>query len=228
MKHPINILMDDRERSSAVYSELAAMEGVSVDILRLSVGDYQADGRLLYERKTLHDFAVSVIDGRLFKQMTQLAIAPLKGVLILEGRSRDLQRNGIRREALQGALITTSLTLSIPVLRSMEPGETARLMVYAARQIKLAVAGGLPRSGYRPKGKRKQQLYILQGLPGVGPKRAEQLLDRFGSIQDVINASSAELTSVNGIGQNTAQNIKWAVCEPVVGYGDNMEWMPEI
>ncbi|MBC2709755.1 MAG: nuclease [Desulfosarcina sp.] len=179
------------------------MEDVSLDIRRLPVGDYQADDRLLFERKTLGDFAISVIDGNFFRQMTKLAIAPLKGVLILEGSSRDLQRIGVRREALQGALIATSMTLGIPVLRSMEPGETARLMVYAARQIKLAAAGGLHRSGYRPKGKRKRQLYILQGLPGVGPKRAARLLDRFGSIQDIINASLEKLTSVNGIGQST-------------------------
>lgn len=204
------------------------MEDVSIDIGRLTVGDYQADGRLLFERKTLGDFAISVIDGRLFKQMVQLAMASFKGLLILEGSSRDLQCTGIRREALQGALITTSLILGIPVLRSMEPGETARLMVYAARQTKLAVAGGFHRSGYRPKGRRKRQLYILQGLPGVGPKRAAQLLERFGSIQDVINANLEELTSVNGIGRSTAQNIKWAVCEPVAGYGVDMEWMLSI
>lgn len=155
-------------------------------------------------------------------------MAPFKGVLILEGSSRDLQCIGIRREALQGALITTSLVLGIPVLRSMEPGETARLMVYAARQAKLAVAGGLHRPGYRPKGRRKRQLYILQGLPGVGSKRAAQLLDRFGSIQDVVNANLDELASVDGIGQSTAQKIKWAVCEPLAGYGADIEWVSEI
>lgn len=47
LKHQIHILIDDRERSSGVFSELAAMEDVGLDIGRLSVGDYQADGRFL-------------------------------------------------------------------------------------------------------------------------------------------------------------------------------------
>jgi len=33
------------------------------------MGDYQVEKRLIVERKTLKDFAVSIIDGRLFKQM---------------------------------------------------------------------------------------------------------------------------------------------------------------
>ena len=111
--------------------------------------------------------------GRLFKQMTRLAMSPLNGVLVLEGSSRDLKPSGVRREALQGALITTSLILGIPVLRAFNPDETARLMVYTARQVRFAATGAIPRSGYRPKGKRKQQLHILQSLPGVGPARGQ-------------------------------------------------------
>lgn len=228
MNHPIKILVDDRERSGQVCQALAGMEGVTCRIQRLTVGDFQVDGRFLFERKTLHDFAVSVIDGRLFRQMTQLTRAPLHGVLILEGRGRDLQRTRIRREALQGALITTSLMLGIPVLRAFDPEETACLMTYAARQVRFVAHGGLPRSGYRPKGKRKQQLYILQSLPGVGPARSVRLLECFGSVQNVLNASLESLMAVDGIGTDTARKIKWAVCEPQTVFGDDPDLMFEI
>ena len=219
MKPTINIIIDDRERSQTIHQALIAMEGVSCERQRLAIGDFQVDGRFLFERKTLPDFAVSVIDGRLFKQMTQLAMSPLNGVLVLEGTSRDLKPSGVRREALQGALITTSLILGIPVLRAFNADETARLMVYTARQVRFAATGGLPRSGYRPKGKRKQQLHILQSLPGVGPARAARLLARFGSVRNVLNASFENLISVEGIGSETARNINWAVREPQAAYG---------
>ncbi len=104
-----NILVVDRERFGQVLQTLRALEDVSVATRQLPLGDYQVDGRLLVERKTLHDFALSIIDGRLFNQMKHLATAPQNSVLILEGRSRDLQNSGIGREALQGALITISL-----------------------------------------------------------------------------------------------------------------------
>jgi len=61
--------------------------------------------------------------------------------------------------------------------------------------------------------RRKTQLYILQGLPGVGPERASRLLDRFGTVEASISASSNELQSVDGIGENIAEKIKWAVSE---------------
>ena len=83
--------------------------------------------------------------------MTRLAASPLKGVFILEGQSRDLRQGEIRREALQGALITTSLVLGIPVLRALRPEETAHLMVYAGRQVERISAGASrgPASGRR-------------------------------------------------------------------------------
>jgi ERCC4-type nuclease len=117
------------------------------------------------------------------------------------------------RAAMQGALITVSLILGIPVLRSKDPSETAKLIVYIARQIESMAGGGVHRHGYRPKTKRKRQLFILQGLPGVGPEKAERLLAMFGSVEAVISASSSELQIVDGIGKSIADKIKWAVSE---------------
>ncbi len=228
MKKSINIIMDDRERSGAVFKKLTAMDEVVVNTRRLTVGDYQVDGRLLFERKTLKDFALSVIDGRLFRQVTRLAASRLRGALILEGSSRDIGMTGVRREALQGALIYTSLILGVPVLRSLDPGETARLLIYTAHQTRHLIEGGIARPGHRPVGKRKRQLYILQGLPRVGPKRAAQLLNRFGNVRNVLNAGLEELTSVDGIGNDTAQRIRWAVSEPRASYGAGEGLISEI
>jgi ERCC4-type nuclease len=214
----INITADDREHKSEVIESLMGIEDVDVNISRLSMGDYQVDNRLIVERKTLKDFAVSIIDGRLFKQMICLANSKSEGVLILEGTVGDTAELGMTREAMQGALITVSLILGIPVLRSKDPSETAKLMVYIGRQIESMAMGGVHRHGYRPKNKRKRQLFILQGLPGVGQERAGRLLDRFGSIEAAISASSSELQSVDGIGKNVAEKIKWTVSERVSPY----------
>jgi len=60
----INILADDREQKSEVIQSLMRIENVAVQIQRLSGGDYQVDNRVIVERKTLKDFALSIIDGR--------------------------------------------------------------------------------------------------------------------------------------------------------------------
>jgi DNA excision repair protein ERCC-4 len=212
---PINIIADDRECTSEVIESLMQIEDVEVSIRRLSMGDYQIDTRLIVERKTLKDFAVSIIDGRLFKQMIRLANSNSKAALIIEGTASDTAELGMTREAMQGALITVSLILGIPVLRSKDPFETAKLIVYIGRQIESMAMGGVHRHGYRPKNKRKRQLFILQGLPGVGSEKAARLLDRFGSVEAAISASSSELQSVDGIGKSVAEKIKWVVSEPV-------------
>lgn len=215
----ITVIADDRECKNQLVNFLSDMENVSVAVKRLPVGDYIVDHQLVFERKTLKDFAQSIVDGRLFKQAIRLANSKYKSVLILEGTGKELTETGVSREAMQGALITISLILGVPVLRSKDPFESAHLILYASRQIKSIGRGIFQRHGYRPKGRRKQQLFILQGLPGVGSERAIRLLDAFGSVEAVITATIEELHSVEGIGESIAERIKWAVKEQVQSYG---------
>ncbi len=210
-----HIVADDRERKSDVIELLLEIENVEVDIRRLSMGDYQIGKRVIIERKTLKDFAISVVDGRLFKQMIYLANSKFEGALILEGTSSDSIEIGVTREAMQGALINVSLIMGIPVLRSKNPAETAKLIVFLARQLKSIANGGVQRHGYQPKGIRSRQRYILQGLPGVGRERADRLLDRFGSVEAVVSAGIDDLQTVDGIGKTIAEKIKWVVSERV-------------
>jgi len=213
------IVADDREARGAVLDALRRRQGVSLRVERLPVGDYRVDDALLLERKTLPDLVASIKDGRLFAQGLRLARAPLRAAIILEGRSQELADSHMRREAIQGALITLTLFLGIPLLRSMDPEETAGLILLAARQGRAYASGLLPRRGKRPRGKARVQSHILQGLPGVGPERAGRLLERFGTIEDVLTASADTLASVPGIGKVTAEAIRWAVEEPHALYG---------
>ena len=204
----MRIICDDRERVSDVMDQLRRLPDTEVMVRRLAVGDYLIDGRVLVERKTVHDFAVSVIDGRLFKQATQLAhAAPKRALILLEGKHSVLEERGMRREALQGALVTLCVVLGIPVLRARDAAETARVLRYTVDQVRRAGANTIRRAGYRPKRLRTRQLFILQGLPGVGPERAARLLDACGSVAGVFAADEAALCRVPGIGRRTAAVI---------------------
>jgi ERCC4-type nuclease len=140
--------------------------------------------------------------------------------VILEGTARDRADTDMRREAIQGALIALTLKLDVSLLRAKTPSETARLLVYAARQMRREQEGAVPRasSSTRPSGKQKTQLYVLQGLPGVGPTRAQRLLAAFGSVEAVMTAPAEALEEVEGIGTKTAQSVRWAVEEATVAY----------
>jgi DNA excision repair protein ERCC-4 len=211
----IEAIADDREANSGVVDALRGLDEVRVSIRRLELGDYELDGRLLFERKTLRDLAVSLKDGRLFEQGCRLASSPLCRALILEGTSRDLSGSGMRREAIQGALINLTLFLGIPLLRSQGPEESARLMVYAARQFDAITRSTLPRlfRGKRPRGKRKTQLRILQAFPGIGPESARRMLETFGSVEAILGAAVEDLMRVPGVGHARAEAIRWAISE---------------
>jgi len=222
MSHPdgrtIEIVADDRERRGGVVEALRAMPEVRVRVQRLTTGDYVVGGWLVVERKRLPDLAASVVDGRLFRQMLRLLESHARCVLVLEGRGRDLARCGVSRAALQGALVTVSVLMGVPLLRARDARETAQLMLFAARQHRAFVSGGLQRHGKRPQGKRRTQIHLLQGLPGVGPERAARLLAAFGSVEAVVRAEREELERVAGIGATTAGAIRWAVREPQALY----------
>ena len=118
------------------------------------------------------------------------------------------QEINMRRECLQGALITLTLLYGFPLLRSLHAEESARLMFYAAQQIQQSATETAYQHGRKPKRKRTRQLRILQALPGIGPERAEKLLDKFLTVENVISAAQADLETIAGIGPKTASAIR--------------------
>ena len=55
--------------------------------------------------------------------------------------------------------------------------------------------------------KKRLEDNILDRIPGIGPKRKEALLKRFGSVRKLKAAEAAEIAEVDGIGVETAQTI---------------------
>lgn len=215
----IRIWVDDREaRGSGLAARLAEMEGVSVGVKRLRTGDYLIEGKAVLERKRMPDFLESLFEGRLFAQAKRLAEAPVRPFLILEGAASEWTHRHIKRESIQGAMLTLSVVFGIPVLRSQGEEETARLIRYTARQLQAVSTAPLNRPGWRPRGKRAIQIRVLSSLPRVGAKRAQRLLGHFGTLEQVVAASPKELTAVAGVGKQTAQSIHWAVHEACLSY----------
>lgn len=115
-----------------------------------------------------------------------------------------------------------TLFMQIPVLRAVDAAESASLLLMAARQLD---ALG-PRRSKSPRRyqmsrisqKEKRQLYVLQGLPGIGLTRAQLLLKKFGNVQNVLTASEKELRQVAGVGRSTAEKIRWVVEEDWIRY----------
>lgn len=213
----VQLLVDRRERAASVPGFLARCSELSLTSAALKSGDYAIGQILGIERKTGEDFARSLVDGRLFAQVGVLRQSYKRPLLLVEALHEGHEVLGVPWPALRGALVSVSVAFGVPVLRSGSPEDSAGLIVTAARQLGEPVSIPYVRPGYRPKGWRRRALHILQGLPGVGPRRASALLAEFGSVAAVAVADAKALAGVRGVGSGLARSIRDAVGpEPAV------------
>jgi ERCC4-type nuclease len=167
---------------------------------------------MIIVRKSVNDLSVSIRDGRLFRQATQMKSSSKQILLIVEGAPGEIENSGMKREAILGALITISLKYRIPVLWPGCPEETARIILLAARQSKnLTETSGQVYRPYPGKktftSKERHQIHILLGFSGIGAIRAKKLIRHFGTLNNIFNASVSDLTTVPGIGKKISMNL---------------------
>ena len=207
----VDIVADFRERPSDTFSVLSARPDVDLTLATLHFGDYSIAGQVWFERKSADDLGRSIIDGRLFRQMSALRLRAKRPVLLIEGLQPLSSPSGVPWHAVRGALVSVAVVFGVPILAADSPEESAEIMVVAARQMARTTSVARVRPGYRPKGWRRRALFILQGLPGIGPGRAAALLNTFGSVAAVMAADAEGLARVDGIGMQVAERIRKAI-----------------
>jgi excinuclease ABC subunit C len=62
-------------------------------------------------------------------------------------------------------------------------------------------------TAHRQRRAKKRNRSPLEGIPGVGPKRRQQLLSHFGGLQEVARAGVEDISAVTGISRDIAQQI---------------------
>lgn len=204
----MKIMADYREKPSGII-EMLIEAGLDVAVGKVSCGDYIINNRITLERKTASDFVVSIISGRLFKQAARLKTNAKTPLLLVEGNPFKTEIN-ISHTAVRGAILTIQSLFYLPIVYGRSKKETVDVISHMARLVEKNTDVVPLRGGYRPRKLATQQLFVLQGLPGIGPRLAKRLLNRMGSVRKVMNASSESLNSVNGIGLVTAGKI-WDV-----------------
>ncbi len=203
------IFADAREQASQVLRELSFFPDVRVHMKTLEVGDFVIGPDVVIERKTVEDFLGSLIDGRLMGQLLNMSQAYARPLLILEGNPEELfTLRNVHENAIIGMLSTIALTYRIPIFYTKDAHETAKYIHQMAkreqlgsdREIRLRVG----RKGFTPS---EQKQFLVESLPQVGPTAAKALLEHFGSIHKLVNATKEELKEVENIGPKKAQAI---------------------
>jgi len=199
--------VDFSERHAALLDLAWDCGDFEIQMERLAIGDYCIDGGVIIERKTYADFASSLADGRLFPQAAALARSPHRPIVLLEG-PRAPQMPDVHPHALKGAMVSLAVMWRLPVIHARDPGDSLRILRFLAQQLASTDPGILQRYDRKPKRLASRKLYMLQGLPGVGPALANRLLRQFGSVEHVITADQSLLMQVRGIGPTKAQRIR--------------------
>ena len=200
------ILVDYREISCKLPEHLK-IAGFDLVIKKLPYCDYVINQEIFIERKTGRDFAISIIDGRLFEQARKMKRFLPRPLYLVEGNPFTSKIN-ITRDAIMGAAVSLQAIWHIPMLRAENVEQSCQVISMISHQATTLSNLVELRHGYRPKKLRSRKLHLLQGLPRVGPLIAKRLLDHFKSARNALNASEMELLKVPGIGKKKAMLIK--------------------
>lgn len=204
------VIVDERERGSGVPEALRAL-GLQTDLRVLEVGDYIVSADCAVERKAGRDFIKSLYSGRLFDQAQRLRQFYSRPVLVAEGDLQLLFGESSKPRVFWGALTTLVFQFDMNVFFTANAGQTADLIYTLVRRAGLTRAPRGPWVQKKPRAARvsveKTQLALVATLPLIGPKLAERVLLRFGSVRRVFSASIAELCTVKGVGRAKAEKI---------------------
>ncbi|MDR0768118.1 MAG: DEAD/DEAH box helicase [Methanosarcinales archaeon] len=208
----LKILADTREIKSGVLKYLDKY-GIELKTTKLDVADYVVSDDMAVERKTIADFSSSLIGGKrsLFSQLIDLSRAYKKPILIIEG-DEDLAVGQMHENSIRGALLSIEIDLNVSIFYTKNEEETALLLKMMAKKEQINEKKTVNPHGKKPaKTTHEQQEYILSSISGVGPHAAQILLQEFGSLNHIFNASEEELCRVKGIGKVTAKRIREVV-----------------
>jgi Fanconi anemia group M protein len=170
------------------------------------VDRYIVSERLAIERRTGSTLKRGIVDKTLFTGALYLKEHFSVPVLIVEG-DVDYTYGALGRQAVRGALSSMVVVYGLSLFSTPDPEETAAMIAMMCRQEQVGVA----EISLAPKRKAvdlaDMQRRVIEMLPGCGLRLARDLLQRFGSIRRIVQATEQELCAVKGIGTKTAGQI---------------------
>ncbi len=204
-KEQPTIVADHREKTSGVLKALLNLD-VHVELRQLERGDYLLSDRVVVEYKRVPDFVNSIIDGRLLQQLRTLRSAR-RPLIVIEGEEDLFSVRKVHPNAILGMLGAIAVGYNIPLLFTRTPSETAALFRSIALREQTSAPAQEQLHAQKPLTLAEQQRYTVASLPGVGPGVADELLKRFPTLRELVNASAEELQEVPKIGKKKATTL---------------------
>lgn len=171
-----------------------------------NVDRYVLSKRLVVERRTGGGFIKGIMEKTLFTSAIYMREHFAIPVLIVEGQV-NYQYTGFDPQAIRGALSSMMLLYEVNVVSTPNVDETVEQIAMMARQEQI----GIPEISLVPKRKATSvpdmQRRLIEMLPGCGMVMARDLLQHFGSIGRIVQATQEEFCELRGIGKKKARQI---------------------
>lgn len=171
-----------------------------------NVDRYIISERLAIERRTGSSFMRGIMEKTLFTSAIYMREHFAMPILIIEGEI-NYEYTMFDPQAIRGAVSAMMLQYGLSVLSTRNLEETVELIAMMARQEQI----GIPEISLIPKRKAADlpdlQRRIIEMLPGCGMVMARDLLQHFGSVHRIANATEEDFLSIRGIGAKKATEM---------------------
>lgn len=211
LPEPVTLLVDHKEPPS-IITALRRVKNLHVMRTELAVGDYQVEGRIVFERKSNEDFHRSLADkgAHLMIQAESMAATGMHRVLLIEGGAYA------RRQFVLNKLASTLSYLQnvhgIHVTPTMNQQHSVYAIVQAVKHHMFGMSTEIVQPD--PIDKREASVdptrlarLLLRHFQGVSEERANALAAHFGTFAAIAVATEEQLREVKGIGKNTAAGM---------------------
>lgn len=183
------------------------LENFGVEVKRESISNdfyiVTEKRNIMVERKDTRDYIMSLRNGSLFKQLKTCDLLVIEGDWV-----EAIKWKNTKYYEINGSIASIYIKWNMPVIHVMSQGQLADLLM----RIEKELGPSSPSKIYYPRkvgtvDDKTRPAYILKGFEGVGDRTAEDLLESFGSVKDVVNAEIDDLMKIKGIGKAKAKKI---------------------
>lgn len=208
------VLMDYREQEERITEAEKYFEDIKV--VELPVGDYIFNDAVVFEYKTFDDFISSIIDKRVFNQsLNQMEEFKYHFIILELGTGFDLRKQLTTRYYQSGVPVTpkqyygaisrlNTYTTVLPVC-----GDSKECFQVMESQAEKCLDDKTLVKQYSVKTGNSALNYLCNNVHGVGLVTGETITDGLGleCLEDLLGLDKEQLTSINGVGSKTAENI---------------------
>jgi ERCC4-type nuclease len=175
------MIIDYREKELIALLPSAVVEPLDIGDIVFRINDETA---AIIERKTLHDLAASIRDGRYEEQAARLTATGVKVFYLIEGTEYTDRYTGVSMDTLYSAMFSLQYNRGFNMLRTYSIDETAHLLTIIESKIQRGQSTKSVIKSKRADSITPENIGIIMlcQIPSISSTLATHLLSKYSNI----------------------------------------------